>query len=74
MNGATLRRGVKLTRGSYLEIDVDGVGWKITRLEKGSVKFEVNTSVGWVRIDDPPTEVAQLWKLIREPAFGEVPH
>ena len=71
MTGGTLRRGVKLSRGSYLEIDVNGVAWKITRSSGRSVKFEVNTSVGWVEIEAPPDDVAEIWKLIQDPALGD---
>lgn len=71
---ATLRKGVKLPRGSYLEIDVDGVAWKITRQDSGSVTFEIYTSLGYIAIDEPPESVTQLWTLINQPAQGKDPH
>lgn len=74
MGSATLRRGVKLQRGAYLEIEVDGVLWKITRQETGLVTFEVCTSIGYITIDSPPEAVTQLWKLVNEPAQGSRPH
>lgn len=71
---ANLRRGVKLARGSYLEVEIDGVTWRITRQDSGSVTFEVYTSLGYTEIQHPPVAVERIWELIRRPAEGKDPH
>jgi hypothetical protein len=71
---ANLKKGVKLARGSYLEVDVDGLTWRITKQDSGSVIFELYTSLGYTEIERPPETVERLWELIRRPAEGKQPH
>lgn len=71
---ANLKRGVKLPRGSYLEVEIDGITWRITRQDSGAVVFEVYTSLGYSEIAQPPQQVERIWELIRRPAVGKDPH
>lgn len=71
---ATLKRGARLPRGSYLEIEIDGVMWRITKGEAGSVRFEVKDLDGFIEVDRPPQEVELLWELIESDAAGNGPH
>ncbi len=71
---ATLKKGVRMPRGSYLEIEIDGVMWRITKETSGAVIFEVDTGIGMQEIDDPPEQVELLWALIDSEAIGSGPH
>lgn len=67
---ANLKRGVKLPRGSYLEIDVEGLTWRITKTDSGDVVFELYTSLGWKEIPHPAEPIQRLWELIKSPPVG----
>lgn len=71
---ATLKRGVRLPRGSYLEIEVDGETWRVTKGEAGSVRFELKGLDGYSEIERPPEGVELLWDLIELEAVGKGPH
>ena len=71
---ATLKRGVRLPRGSYLEIEIDGETWRVTKGEAGSVTFELKGMGGYQEIERPPDGVELLWELIESEAVGIGPH
>lgn len=71
---ATLKRGVRLPRGSYLEIEVDGATWRVKRGEHGNVTFEILGFEGFAEVLNPPESVELLWELIESDAVGNGPH
>ena len=74
MAKARMKRGVRITDGAFLEIELDGVVWRITRMNSGLVKFECIENGEVYEISDPPAGIQRIWELCEEPAQGEGPH
>ena len=71
---AKLKRGARLDRGSYIEIEVDGLLWRITQKTNGTVFFEVFYENDFMLIEEPPAGIMRIWELVEGPAQGKGPH
>lgn len=71
---AKLKRGARLDRGSFIEIEVDGLLWRITQKTNGTVYFEVFYENDFMLIEEPPAGIMRIWELVEGSAQGKGPH